>query len=119
MIVNVQFDLADPTQRSNFERLVGWQTGVTTLDTPASYEKMSQDEALDFPPKDEKIVGPSIQTIQTKFKDCQDADANAAKDFMRGFLTHFGAKAVKDLDDAGRLALLADLDDFLRARGQQ
>lgn len=119
MIVNVQFDLSDPMQRSNFERLVGWQAESRTTDAPAVFEtKATSKPDLEFPPKKE-IEGPSIQKIQTKFKECQDLDANAAKELMKGLLAHHGCKAVKDLSDAGRLALMADLDDFLRARGPQ
>lgn len=108
MIVLVQFDLSKPEDAAKFAQLTG-KPAEKTVDAAEVY---ATDPALEFPLKKE-MPAVSIAVIQTKYKDCQDKDGAAAKDLMKGFLSHHNAKAVKDLSDDDRLALMADLDDFL------
>lgn len=104
MIVSVQFDLSKPDEAAKFAALVGPDVVET--------EPVTADSDLEFPLKQE-LPAPSVRDIQIRFKACQDKDAEGAKVLMRGFLDHCSAKAVKDLSDDDRLALVADLDDFL------
>jgi DNA-binding GntR family transcriptional regulator len=112
MIVSVQFDLSKPEDASKFLELTGMKDAPMAYKTTDAAQPYQVDPALEFPLKND-LPAISIQSIQTRFKACQDMDAAAAKDLMKGFLSHHGAKAVKDLSDDDRLALMADLDDFL------
>jgi hypothetical protein len=111
MIVSVQFDLSQPKDAELFAIVSGRMQASKTVDAPAVYE-VAKDSDLEFPLKKD-LPSPSIAEVQVKFKKCQDKDAIAAKELMKGFLAHHGAKAVKDLDDDQRISLKADLDDFL------
>lgn len=110
MIVSVQFDLSKPEDAAKFAYLTS-QDAIALPDKTVDAAEVYQAD-LEFPLKSE-LPPVSIQTIQTKFKACQDKDSAGAKEVMKGFLLHHGAKAVKDLSDDDRLALMADLDDFL------
>lgn len=112
MIVSVQFDLSLPKDAELFALVTSQQHPLVTRDLEAVSNEKDEDPRIEFPPKIE-VPGPTISEVQSLFKKCQDKDAVAAKDFMRGFLTHHGAKAVKDLSDDQRIVLKADLDGFL------
>ena len=115
MIVSVQFDLRNEIDAELFS-LVTTRKGCVqadkTVDSPAVYQTAKDHDPLEFPLKSE-IPAPSVADIQVRYKKCQDKDANGAKDLMKGVLSLYGAKAVKDLDGDQRSVLMADLDGFL------
>lgn len=125
MIATVQFDLDSPEDAAKFALLVGSTaappSGSVTSES-TEYEKTAKpnhaafvdaDLDLDFPPKDDTPIMPSIEDISKLFAQCQEKDAKRSGMTIKAFLDSQKAKSVRDLDEMQRFELKRELHSVL------